>query len=972
MSSFQKSSTPLRASSVLLLCASLAACGGGSGSGSGDTPPATSAPTQSSGASSPGNSSESASDVASGASGRVSSVGISDAVVTVRTLSVSAMLVLGLPVAPLVAPPLAVVATRVFHVDSTLGADANDGLSSTATNGSGPWRTLGRLATAGLAAGDRVELACGSVWHETLRLASDGAAGSPIVVTQPVAGCTALPSVDGSITVPPSAWSAWQGHIYRTALGAVPLQLFATNGSFTVAHFPNNADVVADPGSPYLALAADSSGAVLTTGNDLALPTGTTLDSHTRVHLRTNAWLLEESDVAAFDGTHITLAKAPTYTVRSGWGYFLTGQLWMLRAAGQWWYDPAAQQLYAWMPDSTAPTAPVGVSTLPVGVDLQGRNHVVIDGIAVHGVGLGVDARSTADVTLRNMLVEDIADVGIDVAGSNHDVVENNGVARTGSDAITGWGGAMDPLVADSAGLAARDNVIRDSGVRLDGDRVTSLPRRSLAALFIGVNSRATGNIIVNAGYHGIVTQPGATVTDNFVYGACSVQDDCGGIYTGRVDNGSQIVGNTVMHSRGALFGQPVGARSTSAQGIYIDDLGSDVVIRSNTVIDTDYGIQLHNTARNSLLSNRLFANRRAQIWMQEDSNSVTATGDMIGNVVSANQVAPVAPTSAGLLLTSRFANTAAFGTFTSNRFYDRISATVAANSAAQGSQALGFGAWSGSTGDGSAQPVDAQGMAVSGSGYAAYVPTGGNIVPNGSVQSDNAGWNLWNESAPAGQMTRTACPAGTCLRFAAGSSSGILSSPGFALRQGAWYRITVDAAMAADGITVPLVVRRGSGDYATLSDHDLAFKADRAWSRHSAVFQATQTVAGTGARVDLDRIWSGQSVQVSHLEIVEITPDATARISSVVVNAAATPLSAGCPMAASQQSLCSQLFDLANSRPVTFPLDVPPRSAVILYVQNPARVDSDGDGIPDAQDACPGTPPGAPVDATGCPLTPG
>ena len=970
MPSSPKPCTSLRAVSALLLCACLAACGGG-----GDTAPLASAPAQSGGASSPGNVGQGASGAAgsaSGAPGNGSSVGISDAVGTVRALSVSAMLALGLPVTPQVAPPLAVAATRVFHVDSTLGTDTNDGLSATAANGSGPWRSLGRLATAGLAAGDRIELACGGVWHETLRLASDGAAGTPIVVSQPATGCTALPSIDGSITLAPSAWSAYQGHIWRAPLAASPLQLFATTGNFTVAHFPNNADVVADPGSPYLALAADSSGAVLTTGGDLELPAGATLDATTRVHLRTNAWLLEESNVAAFDGTHITLAKAPTYTVRSGWGYFLTGQLWMLRAAGQWWYDPAAQQLYAWMPDSAAPTAPVGLSTLPVGIDLQGRSHVVIDGIAVHGTGLGVDARATTDVTLRNMLVEDIADIGIDVAGSNHDIVENNGIARTGTDAITGWGGAMDPLLADSAGLTARDNVIRDSGVRLDGDHVTSLPRRSLAALFIGINSSATGNIIVNAGYHGIVTQPGATVTNNFVYGACSVQDDCGGIYTGRVNNSAQIVGNTVIHSRGSLFGQPTGARNTSAQGIYIDDLGSDVLIRSNTVVDTDYGIQLHNTARNSLQSNRLFANRRAQIWMQEDSNSVTANGDMTGNVVNGNQVAPVAPTSVGLLLTSSFANTAAFGTFTSNRFYDRISATVAANSATQGSQALGFGAWSGSTGDGSAQPVDAQGMAVSSGGYAAYVPTGGNIVPNGSLQGDNTGWNIWNESAPAGQMTRIYCPAGTCLQFAAGSSSGILSSPGFALRQGAWYRITMDVVMPADGTTVPLVVRRGSGDYATLSDRDLSFKADHAWSRHSAVFQATQTVAGAGARVDLDRIWSGQSVQVSHLEIVEINPDATAQMSSVVVNAAATPLSAGCPMSASQPSLCSQLFDLATSRLVTFPLTVPPRSAVILYVQNPALVDSDGDGIPDSQDACADTPRGAPVDATGCPLTSG
>jgi hypothetical protein len=36
-----------------------------------------------------------------------------------------------------------------------------------------------------------------------------------------------------------------------------------------------------------------------------------------------------------------------------------------------------------------------------------------------------------------------------------------------------------------------------------------------------------------------------------------------------------------------------------------------------------------------------------------------------------------------------------------------------------------------------------------------------------------------------------------------------------------------------------------------------------------------------------------------------------------------------------------------------------------------PTVVDSDGDGVPDSLDQCPGTAPGTPVDATGCPVQP-
>lgn len=43
--------------------------------------------------------------------------------------------------------------------------------------------------------------------------------------------------------------------------------------------------------------------------------------------------------------------------------------------------------------------------------------------------------------------------------------------------------------------------------------------------------------------------------------------------------------------------------------------------------------------------------------------------------------------------------------------------------------------------------------------------------------------------------------------------------------------------------------------------------------------------------------------------------------------------------------------------------------SYLIGHNSTPKVVDSDGDGVPDDADACPNTPPGAPVDSTGCPL---
>jgi hypothetical protein len=342
----------------------------------------------------------------------------------------------------------------------------------------------------------------------------------------------------------------------------------------------------------------------------------------------------------------------------------------------------------------------------------------------------------------------------------------------------------------------------------------------------------------------------------------------------------------------------------------------------------------------------------------------------MVDNVVTGNEVAPIASGAVGLLLSSTFASTANFGSFTANRFYDRIAPVVAVDSSAQGSEALSFGAWSGSTGHGSTQAVDSQGFAVSTSGFATYTISGGNLVSNGAFQNGASGWSNWNATAPAGQATVASCPAGTCLEYAAGGSAGVLSSPGFAVQQGAWYRLTIDTSTQIDNQVVPLIVRIGSGSYASVSDRSLAFNASRAWSRHSVVFQATQTVAGTGARMDIDGIVAGQGISIAAFELVQITPDATSQNSAVVVNAGSTAMSAACPLSATQPALCSQLFDLATGQAVSWPLPVAARSAAIVYAQNTALVDSDGDGIADSQDTCPNTAPGTPVNASGCPLT--
>jgi hypothetical protein len=145
-----------------------------------------------------------------------------------------------------------------------------------------------------------------------------------------------------------------------------------------------------------------------------------------------------------------------------------------------------------------------------------------------------------------------------------------------------------------------------------------------------------------------------------------------------------------------------------------------------------------------------------------------------------------------------------------------------------------------------------------------------------------------------------------------------VVSSPNFTLHQGQWYRLTLDVATETDNQIVPLVVRRGGGGsngYEAVSDRALSFTAGRTFTRHTVVFQATQTIVAAdpvtgdlGARVDIDGITAGQSVSLANLELVPITPDALAQTLGALINVGSTARWQACPWAASQSAVCEQV----------------------------------------------------------------
>jgi parallel beta-helix repeat protein len=878
---------------------------------------------------------------------------------------------------------------RILYVDSINGRDSNTGLAATqGRSNTGPWRSLSKLPLANLTAGETVRLICGSSWNETLKLTASGAASNPITLTAYPAGCTNKPEINGSVAIAAASWTLHQGNIYKTTLPGGALQLASPTGNLQVAHHPNRGFDAAAPDSMYLRLAADSdkttvngrqASTYITTGTDLVLPNAVNIASGTTVRIRTNAWMIDESKVAAVSGSKITLATSSTFALTAGWGYYLLGQLWMLDSPGEWYFDASTKLLYAWMPDSRAPTAAVQATQIDTGIDLEGSQYIVIDGLAVRMVGTGINLRRSVGLSVSNVVVEDTVGLGINAAGSQAASIAASSFARTGNDAISG----QDDIVPAAIAMQVLKNTITNSGVTMSGNVTLSLPLRSRAAIRPGNAALVSGNALSNVGYIGIWPLANSTVSDNIITGTCLVLDDCGAIYVSGSGGGNiTISGNLIQRSVGALAGKSALANHTQAQGIYLDESATDVTVSGNTVTDADNGIHVHVSSNNVIKDNKLYGNRVSQIWLQETGNTVNPKGDLFGNVITGNQIVPVSASAKALFLDTNVLDTTRFGNFDWNRYLDSVYPTVAVENSPAGRSEKSLPQWKAATAAGLPRSLDPNGAGTSQTRFAPVLINGTNVVPNTLLATNTAGWSTWNQTSPIGSLVREACPPGWCVRYITGGSPGILSSPNFSVLAGTGYRLTIDLATGSDGQAVNLLVRRGGGGtngYERLSDRATSLTAGRTWTRYSISFVATKTInAGDpitkdwGARVDVENIQPGQWVSVANLELVPITPAEALTRSDLLLNASNNPVQANCPMASSQPALCGQYLRLTDNTAVTWPYYLPARTSEIVYTRDARFVDSDGDGIPDSNDQCAATLAGVAVNSRGCALTQG
>ncbi len=426
----------------------------------------------------------------------------------------------------------------------------------------------------------------------------------------------------------------------------------------------------------------------------------------------------------------------------------------------------------------------------------------------------------------------------------------------------------------------------------------------------------------------------------------------------------------------GSVTGLPAGSLPHTV-GIYLDNHASQNTLSGNVVTGAEYGIQLHDASNNLVSDNLLYGNRVHQLWMQEGANIVSPGGDIFGNSVNNNQFLAL-DTGFAVRLTSTIGSSAHFGSFSGNHYSALLSPFILSEVTSTGVETRHtLATWQAAGRESLARATEPV-------GYAAYLASGPNIVPNGNLASGLNGWTWWNQSVPYAQAAAASCAGANCISLTAGASPSLLSSPNFSVVANQWYRLTVDAVTSTPGQPISLLVRRGGGirgsaaenNYDSVMGGGVTFIGNTTLQRYSTIFRATSTVNAAdpvtgdkGARVDFERVQPGTQLGVTRVELVPLQQAAAALKIRLAQNNKHIADMVSCPAADQIAGLCPKFVYFENDVPVAWPAFIEAISAKALYSRETTLVDTDRDGVADQQDACPATPVGLAVNSAGCAL---
>jgi hypothetical protein len=476
---------------------------------------------------------------------------------------------------------------RNYYFSSTSGDDART--STQAQNPATPWKTITKLNSffASLAAGDSVLLKRGDTFYGSIVVSKSGTSSLRIVIG--AFGTGNKPIVTGFTTV--TGWTNEGNGIYSKVISAESqTNMVSIDGvQYGMGRFPN--------AGTYLTYESASTNVSIT---DKEL-TGTPNWTGAEAVITKNGWLIDRCLITNHTNSVITYSNLGTTTnATTPNNYFIQNDLRTLDQFGEWYHNTSTKKFYMYFGTVVPTTKTVNVASLNYLLSCINPDYITIDNISFIGsIKENIKTANSDNSIIQNCTVNFSGRDGISLSGVGY-IIRNNSISNSNRVAIYSVGG----------NVSINDNTILNTCI-IEGQG--NLAPFYNGAIFIYDNIfTISGNSITNCGFNGTnissLVKTG-TIKTNFLYNTCTLRPDQGSIYVTGNKTSITISQNTVLDSK--------------ANGIFIDEYGTNVSVTNNTVANCVSGLKLHKANHNLISGNTLYnsgSNIDIQNWLNEDN----------------------------------------------------------------------------------------------------------------------------------------------------------------------------------------------------------------------------------------------------------------------------------------------------------------------------------------------------------------
>ncbi len=479
---------------------------------------------------------------------------------------------------------------------SVSGDDGADGLTPATA-----WQSIAKVNNSFslLAAGSTFYFNRGDTFYGTITINKSGTSGSPITLS--AYGTGPKPIITGFTTIT-SGWTNEGGGIYSKSISTSILTNMVTMDGKQVGmgRYPDNGFL------SYESAATNKS----ITDNELgASPDWTGAG----IAIRKNNWTLDRGTITSHVGTLLTYSDLGTGSnATAGFGYFIMNDKRTLTSYGEWYHDPVSRKFYMYFGAVDPNTKVVQVALLNnIIYNSGGYDYITVDNLNITGAINNAVYLTSADdfCNIQNCDISNCGNNGIDLGTGTNCIVDNNTIRDCNSNGIYCNYGFLSTIT---------NNTITNIGI-ITGQ---SNYKQGIEGIYLPGNGGVISyNTIRKVGYNGITLRysGGSTVSYNYIDSVCLVLNDGGGIYMSNTITSPRIIDhNIITNAIGNVSGTP--GYGSSAEGIYLDEYSSSVVVTNNTVANSgNSGYKFHK-AHNDIVTDNTAYNCQTGIDLQNSS----------------------------------------------------------------------------------------------------------------------------------------------------------------------------------------------------------------------------------------------------------------------------------------------------------------------------------------------------------------